>query len=361
MINGRQLTGIVQPLLAWYGQNARDLPWRHTSDPYSIWISEIMLQQTQVTTVIPYWERWMREFPTVDALAAADLASVLKCWEGLGYYSRARNLRQAADIVVRHFHGRIPERREDLLSLPGIGRYTAGAIGSIAFNQPVPVLDGNIIRVLTRLYGIAENPRQRGVNERLWTLAESLVSEAGRLRRRGRKTCADLNQSLMELGALICGPRQPRCPDCPLQSQCAARREGQPNRYPVIPPKRPMVRCQWFCFLAECQGRYLLCQRTSQKVNSGLWEFPTCEIENPAVTQPEEAARQIFGAPPQRLELVGQLRHNITHHQIRIRTYRLVYKSPPRGRFDGQWLRLEEVDRRPLAGAHKKIRRLFLP
>src|SRR6266567_1833917 len=172
---------LVPALLAWFRENARDLPWRRTRDPYGIWVSEIMLQQTQVKTVIPYWNRWMRQLPTAASLAKADGERVLKLWEGLGYYTRARNLQKAAQIIKGQYGGKFPEHFEDVLALPGIGRYTAGAICSIAFNQPTPILDGNVIRVLTRLFGIVSNPRQRNVNRRLWELSEQFVMAAARL------------------------------------------------------------------------------------------------------------------------------------------------------------------------------------
>src|SRR2546425_303209 len=187
---------LAQLLLNWFKQNARDLPWRRTRDPYAIWISEIMLQQTQVKTVIPYWQRWMRRLPDVRALARARPDAVLKLWEGLGYYLRARNLHQAARTIVDQHGGRFPEQFDEVLALPGIGRYTAGAICSIAFNQPTPVLDGNVIRVLTRWFGITTNPREKSTNKKLWELAEQLVVNAAKLP--GKQNCSQLNQALME-------------------------------------------------------------------------------------------------------------------------------------------------------------------
>ena len=169
---------LVSALLDWFAAHARDLPWRRTRDPYAIWVSEIMLQQTQVKTVIPFWNRWLRELPTIAAAAQADSAKLHKLWEGLGYYTRVRNLQKAAQVIVEKHGGKFPENFEEVLALPGIGRYTAGAIGSIAFNQPTPILDGNVIRVLTRLFGIAENPKEKETNARLWQLAEELVKEA---------------------------------------------------------------------------------------------------------------------------------------------------------------------------------------
>ena len=170
-----KLQKLVPLLLNWFSKNERDLPWRKTRDPYAIWVSEIMLQQTQVKTVMPYWERWMHKLPTIKSVAAANPDKIHKLWEGLGYYTRARNLQKAAQMILRERAGKFPENFDDVLSLPGIGRYTAGAICSIAFNQPKPILDGNVIRVLTRIFGIAENPREKVTNQLLWQIAEELV------------------------------------------------------------------------------------------------------------------------------------------------------------------------------------------
>src|SRR5271169_6599673 len=181
-----KLARLVPLLLNWFSANARDLPWRRTRDPYAIWVSEIMLQQTQVKTVIPYWKRWMRELPTIKAVAKAPSAKIHTLWEGLGYYTRVRNLQKAAQQIVEKHGGKFPQRFDDVLALPGIGRYTAGAICSIAFNQPTPILDGNVIRVLTRTFGIVENPKEKQTNARLWKLAEELVQNS-------KPACSHLN------------------------------------------------------------------------------------------------------------------------------------------------------------------------
>ena len=231
---GSARTRLVMPLLRWFSQSARDLPWRRTRDPYAIWVSEIMLQQTQVKTVIPYWERWMRELPTVKSLADAKPAKIHKLWEGLGYYTRVRNMQKAAQKIMVEYDGAFPRRFEDILELPGIGRYTAGAISSIAFNEPRPILDGNVMRVLTRVFGIVENPREKSTNEQLWLLADDLAKAAAKLNAidSGENRCSHLNQSLMELGALICTPRNPNCPACPLRKECAALRIGRVEQIP---------------------------------------------------------------------------------------------------------------------------------
>ena len=212
------------PLLRWYNLNARDLPWRRSSDPFAIWISEAMLQQTRVETVIPYWERFLTAFPDVESLARADLDDIYTVWTGLGYYSRARNLKHAAEAIVADHGGRLPETVGKLRELKGIGRYTAGAVASIAFDREEPLVDGNVIRVFTRVLGIREESTSREVVEQLWQVAEVLV--------RGARP-GDLNQALMELGATICTPKKPQCPACPIRRHCVAHADGDAEKLPV--------------------------------------------------------------------------------------------------------------------------------
>jgi A/G-specific adenine glycosylase len=319
------LTKLVSALLNWFSKNARDLPWRRTRDPYAIWVSEIMLQQTQVKTVIPYWERWMRELPTIKAVANASPDKIHKLWEGLGYYVRARNLQKAArQIVTQHSVISKPRRRrgnesqtknkletphvvsykfpdnfDDVLALPGVGRYTAGAICSIAFNQPTPILDGNVIRVLTRVFGISQNSREKKTNARLWQLAEKLVAHASPVtchlshpKSRTRTKDEDdsmhphfalrtshFNQSLMELGALICIPRNPDCPACPLKKLCIAFREDRVNELPNLGKRPPSTARHFIAFVVEQRGHFLVRQRPAGVVNAHLWEFPNVEID----------------------------------------------------------------------------------
>ena len=220
---------IAPLLLAWWDAGHVDLPWRGTRDPYAIWVAEIMLQQTQVATVIPYYERWLAQLPAVADLAAASLDKVLKLWEGLGYYSRARHMHAAAQRVMREYNGRFPTTAAELQKLKGIGRYTAGAIASIAFDEAVPVLDGNVIRVLSRLTDLAEDVTQAATKKQLWQLAESLVPQ---------ERPGDYNQALMELGQQICQPARPLCLLCPLSELCLARQRGTQLERPVKPPRR---------------------------------------------------------------------------------------------------------------------------
>ncbi len=257
---------IQQSLLRWYQKEKRDLPWRKTKDPYSIWISEIMLQQTQVDTVIPYYNRWMKKFPTIQKLAKANEDVVLKHWEGLGYYSRARNIQRAAKTVEKDFGGRFPKTREDLLSLPGIGLYTVGAILSIAYNKSVPLVDGNVIRVLTRIFNIHDDVLKEDTKKKIWSIAGELVPE---------KKAGDFNQSLMELGATLCTPGTPLCLICPVNSLCKGFKESTPSLLPVKKKKMEIEKFLGWMFLIEKDGHFLLQKRKKGTVMGGLWEFPS--------------------------------------------------------------------------------------
>jgi len=261
-----QRKNIAARLLAWYAKHKRDLPWRRDAhDPYRVWISEIMLQQTQVATVIPYYERFLARFPTVQALADAELDDVLKVWEGAGYYARARNLHRAAKEIVARFDGKLPGTVDELLTLPGIGRYTAGAIASIAFQRDAPVLDGNVIRVLCRYFKIEQNPKEGKFQRELWGLAETLLP-------RGR--AGEFNQALMELGATVCTPRNPQCGVCPLKRNCQARRLGMQDRLPARAKKPKVPHHEIAVGVVRKRGKILIAQRPAEKLLGGLWEFP---------------------------------------------------------------------------------------
>ncbi|HKS36844.1 MAG TPA: A/G-specific adenine glycosylase [Verrucomicrobiae bacterium] len=346
---------LVPPLLAWFRHNARDLPWRRTTDPYAIWISEIMLQQTQVKTVIPYWERWMRELPTVQSLVRARPERVLKLWEGLGYYTRARNLQRAAAAIVTEHAGRFPNAFDEVLALPGIGRYTAGAICSIAFNQPVPILDGNVVRVLARLFGIREHPREKDANARFWKLAETLVREAARARRGRFRNCSDLNQALMELGAIVCTSRQPNCPACPVRKKCVARREGRTAELPALGRMQASIERRFVAFVVQRKGRFLVRRRSAGVVNGHLWEFPNGEVINGRADIPR-LAREIIG--PCRVSLTPclRLKHTITRYRITVDVFRadvlnaLSIRAP-----GGRWCSPSDLEKLAFPSAHRRI------
>jgi A/G-specific adenine glycosylase len=258
------------PLLRWYRKHRRDLPWRRTRDPYAIWVSEAMLQQTTVAAVIPYWERFLTRFPNVGALARASEEEVLALWTGLGYYRRARALREGAIAVTTHHKGSVPSDPNVLRTLPGIGPYTAGAIASVAFGRPEPVVDGNVKRVFSRLFAIRTDGTK--TEKRYWTIARALVEGP---------SPGDLNQAVMELGATICTPRSPACERCPLARACRARKLGRPEAFPKAQPRPPIkpigVALAWI----ERNGRILLERRHPGSPLRGSWDLPARETGRP--------------------------------------------------------------------------------
>jgi A/G-specific adenine glycosylase len=377
---------IVRLLLQWFAGNARDLPWRRTRDPYAIWVSEIMLQQTQVKTVLPYWDRWMRALPDIAALAGARREKLHKLWEGLGYYTRVRNLQKAAQIVIEEYGGRFPEDFEQVLGLPGIGRYTAGAICSIAFNQPKPILDGNVVRVLSRLFGVDGNPRNVRTRAELWRLAEELVGSAVRLARAGgrassraqssaarrsnlgsrgrspsrtgrQRHASAFNQSLMELGALVCTPRQPRCAVCPVAKHCVAHREDRMEELPRLTPRVRATPRRFVAFVAQHRDRFLVRQRPAGVVNAHLWEFPNAEL---AVDDFDlmGAARSALGLTPKALQPLCVIKHSITRYRITLTVFRVAGGlAAGTAQAKGKWLTQKEMSRLPFGSAHKRILR----
>jgi len=300
--------------MRWYGENARDLPWRRTTDPYAIWVSEIMLQQTRVETVIPYYQRWMLEFPTLDALVLADQDQVLKLWEGLGYYSRALNLHKAANLIVKDFNGDLPEDVKSLESLPGIGRYTAGAIASIAFNHHAPILDGNIKRVFSRIFNISTPLKNSATEKELWRIAENLlpIDNPG-----------DFNQALMELGALVCLPKNPACNCCPLQNDCLAYQYNLQRDLPVRKENTPIPHLQVTAAVIKKGGQILLAKRPSKGLLGGMWEFPGGKQEENE-SLPETLEREIkeeLDATIQVGEHLGTYQHAYTHYKVTLHAY----------------------------------------
>ncbi len=367
---------LVRLLLDWFAQNARDLPWRQTCDPYAIWVSEIMLQQTQVKTVLPFWERWMRELPTIESLAHASSDKIHKLWEGLGYYTRVRNMQKAAQQIVADSRRRgdesqikssrkkrskknrqnenqleilqvgsckFPNKFDEVLALPGIGRYTAGAICSIAFNQPTPLLDGNVMRVLTRIFGIEKDPREKSTNEALWDLADELVHLT--------KNRSHLNQSLMELGALVCTPRNPHCLLCPANQLCVAFKENRTGALPNLGKREPATARRFVAFLMEHEGKFLVRRRPENVVNAHLWEFPNVEANGWAV-RPEDIFRAHFGFAAPRLQPLPAVKHSITRYRITLEAFRVPLKKMAG---EGTWLAQSQLDSLAFAGAHRRI------
>jgi A/G-specific adenine glycosylase len=342
-------------LLDWYDAGCRDLPWRRSRDPYAIWISETMLQQTRVDTVIPYYERFLEHFPDLQTLADADEDSVYSLWAGLGYYSRARNLRAAARKVVDEFGGRLPGDAEKLRGLPGIGRYTAGAIASIAFDRPEAIVDGNVTRVLCRLLGIRENVGTSAVSGRLWREAAALA--------RGPRPGA-LNQALMELGAVVCTPTAPDCPSCPLRRTCAARRAGDAEELPHKSPKAPVRNVRAVALWLERSGRALAVRRASGGLLGGLWELPGEQLlgdETPARALQRLLAQRL-GVAAQQLQLAGRVKHIFSHRSLMLHVYRA---RAARGRIrrggfaQHRWLSAADFRELPSATLTRKALRLL--
>lgn len=346
----------AEQLLAWFARRARDLPWRRERTPYRVWVAEVMLQQTRVETVVPYYERFLARFPTVQALADAPLEEVLKVWEGLGYYARARHLHASARQVVTAHDGQLPDTFEGLLALRGVGRYIAGAVASIAFGRNVPAVDGNVRRVLCRVFEIREDVTRSAVQRRLETLATSLlpVGQAGAF-----------NEALMELGATVCTPRSARCDRCPLDDLCQACAKGEPE---ALPARRPRKRIPHYDVAAAVtirdDGRVLVAQRNADDMLGGLWEFPGGKRED-GETLPECLAREMREELDVEVE-VGELlivvRHAYTHFRITLHAFRCrLVTGEPRcldcAAF--RWVAPDELDALPMSVADRKVARAF--
>ncbi|HNQ89338.1 MAG TPA: A/G-specific adenine glycosylase [Verrucomicrobiota bacterium] len=353
------MTALVRQLLAWYRAQARDLPWRQTTDPYAIWVSEVMLQQTQVRTVLRYWRRWMRALPDLEALARASESRLLRLWEGLGYYSRARRLQAAARLVFERHAGVFPREADELRALPGIGRYTAGAIASIAFDRPAPAVDGNVARVLARLFGLEGRQGSAALNGVLWDRAAALVRMADRRRRGPRdRACAAINQALMELGALVCTPRKPDCGACPVRSCCRAFAEGRTDQLPrrrEVPP--PEVRRRIAVVIEVC-GRVWIRRRAAGGVNAGLWEFPEFELSGQA--RGAGVVARALGCRSAGVRRLGRIRHSITRYRIELDVVRVDgLRGMVPGDGEGRWAHRAELERLPFTAAHRRIVRLL--
>ncbi len=302
-------------LLDWFDQLQIQLPWRGSRDPYRIWLSEIMLQQTRMAAVETYYARFLERFPTIEDLAAAPLDEVLKTWEGLGYYSRARNLHRLAQIVVNEQHGQFPATAEALQQLPGIGRYTAAAIASIAFHQRVAVLDGNVMRVLARVFDLTEDITESSTQKQLWHIAESLLPT---------ERAGDYNQALMDLGRLVCVPRRPTCEACPLQSQCLAFVHHTTAQRPVKTPKAPVKEvCAVAAVLRDDANRLLLVQRPPHGLLGGLWSLPGgfCEPEEALTEGLQRLLRANLQLEISVAEQLAVATQTLTHLRLTVRAF----------------------------------------
>jgi A/G-specific adenine glycosylase len=346
-------------LLDWYRRQGRSLPWRGHPDPYAIWVSEIMLQQTRVEAVIPYFERWMRLFPTVEALADAGEQDVLNAWEGLGYYSRARNLHKAAKIVSERYAGELPRDLKALRNLPGIGRYTVGAIASIAFNMDEPTLDGNLRRVFTRLFDVSEPADSPAGLETLWRLAADHLPKG---------QAGDYNQALMDLGATICLPKNPRCLLCPLMEICKARINGTQEQRPVLKPKKETPHFTHAAGVivdrignsAKVQRGFptnkvvMLAKRPSKGLLGGMWEFPNGRVGGDPAEELEPALETGYGLKVRRGKALGIVHHAYTHFRVTVHAYwcELIASADNESL---KWVKLKELDDYPMGKVDRQI------
>src|SRR4051812_48368473 len=337
-------------LLTWFHRNARALPWRRDRDPYRIWVSEVMLQQTTVAAVAPRFDPFLERFPDVRALAAADEQQVLKVWEGMGYYGRARNLHRAARKLVEDHGGRLPDDPAVWAELPGVGRYILGAVLSQAFDRRLPIVEANTRRVLCRLFAHAGDVTSAPVQAWLWETAEAILPKKG---------VGDFNQALMELGALVCTPRAPDCPNCPLKGECLARREGVQEHLPRKPDRPAAVGVREVCVVARHGGRVLLARRPAGGRWASMWEFPRAVLE-PGQTH-DAAARALIAS----LGLTAEpgpelmtLRYGVTRFRMtmvcleaaaRTRAFRSAYYE------EGRWVRPAELAAFPVSSAQRKL------
>lgn len=322
----QNLSKLSKRLLAWYDAEARVLPWRSNPEPYRVWVSEIMLQQTRVETVIPYFERFLAQLPSISALAAASEQTLLKLWEGLGYYSRVRNLQKGAQAVQERFGGELPAHYEELLTLPGIGEYTAGAIASIAFGLPVPAVDGNVLRVFSRLFASSADIANPQVKKDFKELV---------LKIQPKDRPGDFNQALMDLGATVCVPGAPRCGVCPLEQFCMARRRGMEAELPVKAAAKARRHEQKTVLVVVSGGKVLLHRRAPKGLLGGLWEFPN--LEGILVEQQVRLELEKWGAQPVRMERLPDAQHIFSHVEWHMRGYSVTadnFSPPP----DCEWV-----------------------
>ena len=346
---------LASRLLTWYRQHGRTLPWRGDTDPYAVWVSEIMLQQTRVESVIPYFEIWMRLFPTITDLAKASEQDVLSVWEGLGYYSRARNLHKAAKIIHEQYAGKLPRDLNALRKLPGIGRYTVGAIASIAFGMDEPTLDGNLRRVFTRLFDVSEPADAPAGEKLLWGLAAEHLPKG---------QAGDYNQALMDLGATICLPKNPRCLICPLMEICKSRANGTQEQRPVLKPKKETP--HYFHAAGVIVRRIadapheevLLAKRPSKGLLGGMWEFPNGRVEGEPAKGLESALETGYRLKVKRNEALGVVQHAYTHFRVTVHAYRckLISMSDNESL---KWVKLIELNDFPMGKVDRQIARML--
>jgi A/G-specific adenine glycosylase len=342
---------IAARLLTWFAENGRDLPWRHTRDPYRIWISEVMLQQTRVETVIPYYERWMEVFPTLGSLARADIEDVLRMWEGLGYYRRAHNLHRTALLLTREHAGEFPKTAAELKKLPGLGVYTAAALAALAFDQPEIALDGNLRRVIARIIDLEleVHSAAAGARMRSWAGENLPLAKA-----------ADFNQALMDLGATTCLPRSPRCQDCPLTPHCLSYARGTALERPVQKAARPIPSFQAAAGVIQRGGRVLIGRRPADKMLGGLWEFPGGKRE-PGEDLPQCLKRELREELEVEVEVgaeLGPFDHSYSHFHISVHAFQAeIIAGEPQAleHSELQWVEIRRLSEYPMGKVDRAI------
>lgn len=357
----RTVVAIRSRLLAWFRDHQRDLPWRRRPEPYAVWVSEMMLQQTQVATVIPYFDRWMQKYPTVLDLAKANEAQVLHSWQGLGYYRRARALHAGAKVVASEHGGVVPRDVDGLRALPGIGAYTAGAIASIAYQLPTPIVDGNVIRVLCRLFAQRGDPAKAPLKKSVWEWAGALVPESDP---------SAFNQGMMELGALLCKPQSPRCGSCPLRSVCRARRLGIAEELPEISKAVALTSVVAAAAIVRRGSSVLVAKRADDASRwAGLWEFPQSEVRDDERSDDAaaRAVKQATGLVVRSGALEAELRHGVTRFRITLRAYacslaprsRACASAPanPAVGAEFRWLLPATLEDLPMSAPHRRLAR----
>lgn len=347
------LPALQDALLHWFAENGRDLPWRRTYLPYHIWISEIMLQQTQMDRVVAYFTRWLARFPDIASLAAAEEQEALRLWEGLGYYSRARNLLKTAELLCRRHDSALPEDHAALLKLPGIGRYTAGAIMSLAFNRSHPIVDANVERLFSRLFNLAAPVKERQTHGFIWHKATELIPE-GQAR--------FFNQALMELGALVCLPRSPRCEACPVRGHCEALAQGVVGERPVAGKTREIIPITMASGVLHHQGKVYIQKRLADDVWPNLWEFPGGRVEEGET--PEEALvreyREETGLVIHGLKKIGTIRHSFTRYRVTLHCYHCRLRGSTTGPIlhaaqEYRWADPDELENFAFPAPHRRL------
>ncbi|MFC5713268.1 A/G-specific adenine glycosylase [Thalassorhabdus alkalitolerans] len=336
-------------LLAWYRENQRELPWRINQDPYRVWVSEVMLQQTRVETVIPYYERFMEWFPTPEDFAKAEEEKVMKAWEGLGYYSRVRNLHTAVKEVVESYGGKVPDNKKDFSSLKGVGPYTAGAVLSIAYEQPEPAVDGNVMRVLSRVLLVTDDISKGKTRKQFEEVIPTLM---------GGTPPSEFNQALMELGALVCTPKSPGCLLCPVQSQCEARKQGVQQELPVKGKKKaPALKEMAAIIIKDSKGKFLIHQRGSKGLLARLWEFPNTEAEATSSQKVdlETFLKEEYGVEAAAGDSVQNVQHVFSHLVWDITVYEGTLKNADEIKGNCKWVTMEEARKLAFPVSHQKI------